>query len=67
MFHVYTIVFLLLYTLEYAYHQKLILCQPPYSDSSLPLAPSPSVTTTLSSVSTWFGLFFISYLFCFLY
>ena len=43
--------------------QKFFLCQPPYSDSSLPLAPSPLATTTLASVST---CLFLLGLVCFL-
>ena len=75
-FHVY-IIFLLLYTLQHAHHQKVSFHVSPYSRSALPItpsppAPSPLVTTTLYSVSTCLlllGLFtYFVYLFvCFLY
>ena len=41
MFHVYNIIFLLLYTLQCAHHQMFILNLSPYSCSLLPISPSP--------------------------
>lgn len=71
MFYVDTIIFLLLYTLEYAHHKNFFSVG---HHTVIPHSPYPfafgnrySVLCVYLFVFAWFGLFFISCLFCFLY